>query len=335
MQLSIICGSNERVAPVLNGEVEVKGVELIHTHSDASETFWRQLNFNEFEISEMSMSSYLIAKDQGADMTMIPVYPTRRWFHTELMMHADSGIKNPSDIAGKRFGVPEYQQTSSLWVRGVLEHDFGVSQFSVDWYMERTEELSHGHGTGFEPPEGIKFHRVSPDTSLAMMLTNHELDVSMGTGRARNEGGNLIDRSSQIRPADSAWAKIKPVFPNVREEATRFFKEHGFYPANHGYVIRGDVNQKYPWLALNLYEAFAEAKALYQKRLPGSIPSSLIFGRQYLQETRDDFGEDPYPYGIKANRDYIQTCIDFSFEQGFIHEKPAVEDLYAPAVRDT
>ncbi len=335
IQLSIICGTNERVAPVLNGEVPVEGVELIHTHSDASETFWRQLNFNEFEISEMSMSSYLIAKDQGADMEMIPVYPTRRWFHTELMMHVDAGIKTPGDIAGKRIGVPEYQQTSSLWVRGVLEHDFGVSQYSLDWYMERSEELSHGHGTSFEPPEGIKFQRVPPDRSLAMMLTNHELDVSMGTGRARGEGSNLIDRSSTMRPAESAWANVKPVFPNVREEAIRFFKAHGFYPANHGYVIRGDINQKYPWLALNLYNAFVSAKNLYQKRLPKSIPSGLVFGQEYLRETRSLFGEDPYPYGIRDNRDYIQTCIDFSFEQGFIHEKPAIEDLYAPAVRDS
>lgn len=335
IQLSIICGSNERVAPVLTGEVEVEGVELIHTHSDASETFWRQLNFNEFEISEMSMSSYLIAKDQGADMVMIPVYPTRRWFHTELMMHVDAGIKEPGDINGKRIGVPEYQQTSSLWVRGVLEHDFGVSQYNVEWWMERTEELSHGHGTGFEPPKGIKFNRVPPDKSLALMLTNHELDVSMGTGRARGDNWNLIDRSSVIRPPDSAWAKVKPVFPNVREEAIRFFKAHGFYPANHGYVIRGDVNEKYPWLARNLYDAFVKAKALYEKRLPASIPAGLIFGEEYLEETRSIFGEDPYPYGVSANRDYIQTCIDFSFEQGFISEKPEPRDLYAPSVRDT
>ncbi len=280
------------------------------------------------------MSSYLIAKDQGADMVMIPVYPTRRWFHTELMMHEDAGIKDPSDIAGKRIGVPEYQQTSSLWVRGVLEHDFGVSQYSLDWYMERTEELSHGHGTGFTPPEGIRFHRVPPDKSLATMLANHELDVSMGTGRARGESWNLIDRSSRIRPPASAWAKIKPVFPDAREEAIRFFRAHGFYPANHGYVIRGDINEKYPWLAFNLFKAFLQAKEVYQKNLPRRIPSGLIFGQYYLQETRKIFGDDPYPYGVKENRDYIQTCIDFSYEQGFIKTKPKIEDLFAPAVRD-
>jgi 4,5-dihydroxyphthalate decarboxylase len=334
LELSIICGSNERVAPLLNGEVEVEGVDLIHTKSDPSETFWRQLNFDEFEIAEMSMSSFLIARDRGADMVMLPVYPTRRWFHAEIMIHEDSGIKAPGDIAGKRFGIPEYQQTSSLWVRGVLEHDFGVSQFDVDWYMERTEELSHGHGTGFTPPEGIKFHRVPPDKSLALMLTAGELDASMGTGRARGDSWNLIDRSSQLRPSPSAWAKVKPLFPDVREEAIRFFKAHGFYPANHGYVIRGDINEKYPWLAFNLYRAFVEAKRVYQKRLPRMIPSGLIFGQHYLRETQRIFGEDPYPYGVKDNRDYIQTCIDFSFEQGFIKTKPQPEELYAAAVRD-
>src|SRR5437016_8077858 len=122
LRLSFITGPHERVMPLLDGRVKIEGVEnLVYTISDPSVTFWRQLNFGEFEISEMSMSSYLIAKDQGADMVMIPVYPTRRWFHTELMMHEDAGIKAPSDLAGKRLGVPEYQQTSSLWIRGVLE----------------------------------------------------------------------------------------------------------------------------------------------------------------------------------------------------------------------
>jgi 4,5-dihydroxyphthalate decarboxylase len=200
--------------------------------------------------------------------------------------------------------------------------------------MERTEELSHGHGTGFQPPDGIRFHRVPPDKSLATMLVSHELDVSMGAGRARGEGWNLIDRSSQIRPPESAWANVKPVWPDVMEEATRFFKKWGFYPANHGYVIRGDVNAKYPWVAFNLYKAFLEAKEVYQRNFSRSIPSGLVFGPQYLRNTQRILGEDPYPYGVKANRSFIQTTIDFSFEQGFIKTKPQVEEIFAASVRD-
>ena len=126
----------------------------------------------------MSMSSYLIARERGLDMIALPVFPSRRLFHTELSYHTDSGIEKPQDIVGKRIGVSEYQQTAALWQRGILEHDFGVSQYKVHWFMERTEHMSHGGVTGFNPPQGISFQRVPPDKSLASMLVNKELDVA-------------------------------------------------------------------------------------------------------------------------------------------------------------
>src|SRR5439155_25729962 len=120
---------NDRTRPLTEGEVKPEGFDIIHTDSDPSETFWRQLNFQEFDISEMSISSYLVAKEHGAPMWMIPAFPSRRFFHGQLSYHADSGIKEPHDVNGKRLGVGEYQQTASLWLRGTLEHDFDVSQF--------------------------------------------------------------------------------------------------------------------------------------------------------------------------------------------------------------
>src|SRR5919206_1326579 len=193
IKLSFISGTNERVKPLLDGTVEPEGVELIPTYSDPSETFWRQLKFQEFDISEMSLSSYLIAKSQGFDMIALPVFPSRRFMHAQLSIHVDSGVKQPDDLAGKRIGVGEYQQTAALWTRGVLEHDFGVSQYRVHWYMERTEELSHGGATGFRPPEGISFQRVPPDKSLASMLVNNEIDAAP-VQRAFRPEKNVIDR---------------------------------------------------------------------------------------------------------------------------------------------
>jgi 4,5-dihydroxyphthalate decarboxylase len=333
IQLSFVTGKNERIEPILDGTVEIEGVELIPTYSDPSETFWRQLNFQEFEISEMSISSYLIAHSQGADMVMLPIFPSRRFFHTGHSYHVDSGIKGPSDLSGKRVGVGEYQQTASLWFRGVMEHDFGVSQYSVDWWMERTEELSHGGATGFHPPEGIKFHRVPPEKSLASMLVNHELDCAT-VGRAFSSAWNIIDRSSTIRAQDADWSKVKPLFPSLREEATRFVKAHGFVPANHGYAIRGDIHRKYPWVAFNFYKACLEAKPIAAKRLSEDLNSGLFFGSEYLKMTRDAIGDDPYVYGVKGNRDMLQTAVDFSHEQGFIKEKPKLEDLFAESLRD-
>src|SRR5882724_9013305 len=204
LQLSFITGANERVEPIINGAVPIEGAELITTYSDPSETFWRQLKFQEFEVSEMSLSSYLIAKSQGMDMIAIPVFPSRRFMHAQLSYHVDSGIKQPGDIVGKRIGVGEYQQTASLWVRGVLEHDFGVSQYKVDWYMERSEELSHGGATGFTPPPAIALQRVPLDKSLAARLVANEIDVA-AVNRALEDGSNIIDRSTHIRARGGHW----------------------------------------------------------------------------------------------------------------------------------
>ena len=199
LRLSFISAFNERVEPLMNGTIEAEGIELIPTYSHPSETFWRQLKFQEFEVAEMSMSSYLIARSRGVDMIAIPVFPSRRFFHADLSYHVDSGVKEPGDLVGKRIGVGEYQQTAALWARGVLDHDFGVSQYKVHWYMERTEELSHGGATGFTPPPGISFHRIPPDHSLASMLVNHELDAAPFTPDQSRQCYRPLDPYSRQR----------------------------------------------------------------------------------------------------------------------------------------
>ena len=123
LRLSFISAFNERVDPLMKGVVQAEGVEIVPTYSHPSETFWRQLKFQEFEVGEMSMSSYLIARERGFDLIALPVFPSRRLFHTELSYNTDSGIKKPEDVVGKRIGVGEYQQTAALWQRGILERD--------------------------------------------------------------------------------------------------------------------------------------------------------------------------------------------------------------------
>ena len=333
LRLSFISAFNERVDPLMKGIVQAEGIEIVPTYSHPSETFWRQLKFQEFEVGEMSMSSYLIARERGFDIIALPVFPSRRLFHTELSYHTDSGIKEPRDLVGKRIGVGEYQQTAALWQRGILEHDFGVSQYKVDWYMERSEELSHGGATGFTPPKGISFHRIPADKSLASMLVNHEIDAA-SVHRAFQSESNIIDRSTHIRAAGGDWGKVKPLFPDLVAEGERFFKAHGYIPANHAYVIRGDIDRRYPWLAFNLYKAFLSAKELAQKELSNAIPSALIFGPQYLAATRKIFGADPFPYGVAANRPMLETIIEYSHEQGLTPKKLKLEELFAPSTLD-
>jgi len=333
LTLGFISAFNERVEPLMNGTIKVDGVRLIPTYSHPAETFWRQLKFGEFEIAEMSMSSYLIARSQGADMLALPAFPSRRLFQTELSYHLDSAITKPADLAGKRLGVAEYQQTAALWIRGILEHDFGVSQYKIHWYMERSEEMSHGGATGFKPPLGISFNRIDKSKSLASTLQQNELDIAHVSSpwvlRA-----NTLDRSSRITGKDD-WSKIAPLFPDRLAEATRFYKQHGFLPVNHAYIIRGDIHRQHPWLAASLYEGFVRAKVLARERLDEQIPAALIFGQEYLAMTRELIGNDPFPFGIKANQAMLDTITGYSHEQGLTPRKMKIEELFAESTLDT
>jgi 4,5-dihydroxyphthalate decarboxylase len=333
LTLSFISAFNERVDPLMNGAVKAEGIEIIPTYSHPSETFWRQLKFQEFEVGEMSMSSYLIARSRGFDMIALPVFPSRRLFHTELAYHIDSGIKEPGDLLGKRIGVGEYQQTAALWQRGILEHDFAISQYKVHWYMERSEELSHGGATGFTPPPGISFQRIPPEKSMASMLLNNELDVAAINSPWKNVP-TVIGRSHRIRGAETNWNKVEALFPDRMSEGARFFNKWGFLPVNHAYTIRGDIYKKYPWAAFNLYIGFVKAKDHFNARLVDSIPTALFFGREYLAMTQEMFGDDPYPYGVKSNRKMLETLIDFSHEQGLTSKKMTIEELFAESTLD-
>ena len=332
LTLGFISAFNERVEPLMNGTVQVEGVELVPTYSHPAETFWRQLKFGEFEVAEMSMSSFLIARSQGSDMIALPVFPSRLLFQTELSYHVDSGIAKPQDLDGKRLGVAEYQQTAALWIRGILEHDFGVSQYKIHWYMERSEEMSHGSATGFKPPPGISFNRIAPNKSLASTLLENELDVAHVASPWVLQA-NALDRSSRIG-GKGDWSKIKPLFPDRMAEGARFYKTHGFLPVNHAYIVRGDIYEKYPWVAFNLYNGFVKAKALAREKLMERIPSALFFGPEYAAMTREMIGDDPFPFGIKANRALLDTITGFSYEQGLTPRKMQVEELFADSTLD-
>ena len=332
LSLGFISAFNERVEPLMNGTIEAEGIELIPTYSHPAETFWRQLKFGEFEVAEMSMSSFLIARSQGADMIALPVFPSRRLFQTELSYHIDSGITKPEDLADKRLGVAEYQQTAALWIRGILEHDFGVSQYKIHWYMERSEEMSHGAATGFKPPAGISFNRIAPNKSLASTLLENELDVAHVASPWVLQA-NALDRSSRIAGRGD-WSKIKPLFPDRMAEGARFYKQHGFLPVNHAYIIRGDIYKKYPWVAFNLYTGFVKAKARAREQLLERIPSALFFAPEYAAMTREMIGDDPFPYGVKANKAMLDTIVAFSHEQGLTPKKMTVEELFAQSTLD-
>jgi 4,5-dihydroxyphthalate decarboxylase len=312
LSLSFVGTATDRVAAILDGTVEPEGIELIHTNSGMTEASWRVLKYREFQVQELPISCFFMAESLGLDLVGIPVFPRRTFMHTGFQYHVDSGITQPNDLAGKRVGMAEFQQTGSMWARGILEHDFGVAQASVAWF-EQAERLSHGE-VFYNPPPGVKVERVPTSKNLSAMLLSHDLDAAR-VGPPRNKA----DRD-----------KVKPLFPDPVKEGIRFFADHGFIPANHIYAIRRDVHEEYPWVALNLYNAFVRAKDNSRGSLENRIPTDMVFGDEYMQQTRDTFGDDPFPYGFKANEKMLQICATYCQEQGLAQSSRPVESYFAP-----
>lgn len=324
LTLSIALSDNERTRPITQGRIQPQGVRLIPTVVHPSEMFWRQLKYSDFDISEMSLSSLFIATARGdRRWVALPIYTSRMFFHTNILVRTDRGIVKPEDLRGKRVGVPEYQQTAALWSRGILEHEFGVSARDIDWFMERGPEKSHGGATGFKPPEGVGLNQIAASTNIGEMLVNGELDATLLYLSNRN----LVDRST----IDLATVDVvQPLFRDKQAETRRYFAKTGIYPINHTVVIKRELYERHPWLALNLYHAFMAAKKEVENEtadtLQAYFDTGLIdpAGQQGLQS-------DPKAYGMKASRKVIETISQYVHEQGLTERRVGVEELFAPS----
>jgi len=335
LTLSFASAINERTRPIMDGTVRPEGITLNTVVSDPAETFWRMLKFGDFDVSEMSISSLMMAVERGADLVAIPAFPARRFMHLELSCHRESGIDHPSDLAGKRLAVGDYQQTAALWTRGILEHDFGVSQYDIQWYMERTPDRSHAAATGFDLPEGISLSYIPPEKSMSTMLFNHELDAAMVKRAMRKPKTNAVERSASMKVSAEELNKVvKPVFGDPLAEGKRFMDAHGFLPINHTYVIRGDVAREYPWVPFAIFKAMLAAKEVAERDIIKQIPLTLVFAEYYYERTRELLGKDLFPYGVRANRTALETLADYSHEQGLTKKRTDIDSLFAPSTLD-
>jgi 4,5-dihydroxyphthalate decarboxylase len=324
VQLSFAFGSNERSQPLLDGSVRPVGVDLTLAGVSSAEIFWRQLAFQEFDVSEMSLSSLLITIARGdSPWWGLPVFTTRHFFHTWGYVRRDAGIETPADLSGKRVGVPEYQQTAALWTRGIFEHEFGVPPSAIHWYMERPPERSHGGATGFRPPPGVDLTYIPRERNMGEMMLAGELDATIiYIGRA-----SLMERSTVDLAHHPA---IRPMFPDAMAEGVRYYRTTGIFPINHTVVVRRSLVEQHPWLALNLCQAFEEAKALARARLRGLLDPYSQLGL-VPDESRQNLATDLYPYGVRANRQTLETVTRYSHEQGLTPRLLALDEVFAPS----
>jgi 4,5-dihydroxyphthalate decarboxylase len=327
LQLSIGITDNPRTRPVIDGTVRPEAIDLLPTVLHPSELFWRQLRFAEFDIAEMSMSSFLMARAHGDDRFVgLPVFTTRRLFHTGILVRRDAGIASPVDLRGKRVGVPEYQQTAALWTRGALLHEFGVAPCDMEFWMERDPSRSHGGATGFAPPPGVVVHTVAADTSLGAMMQDGTLDAAIHYIRKQN----LVDRSTADLHHDPA---ITTLFADPRAEGARYFAATGLYPINHGMVVRKSLWEAHPWVVLNLLNAFRDANEIAERQRMEHVLYHLEAG--LLPAGAAEALRRPLiQHGVGVNRRTLETIAAYSHEQGLTPRRLGLEELFAPNVMD-
>jgi 4,5-dihydroxyphthalate decarboxylase len=286
-----------------------------------TEIFWRQLHHGDFDVSEMSLSSLMIAVSRGnRDWIGLPIFTGRRFFHTGIMIRKGLGIEKPADLAGKRVGVPEYQQTAALWTRGVLRDEFALEPSSMEWHMERNPEQSHGGATGFSPPAGIRLSYVPHDKSLGRMLVDGELDALIHF----TPGQNLIDRTT-VNPLTDP--NVERLF-DPAAEAQRYFSKTGIYPTNHCVVIRRSIAESDPWVVLNIFNAFVAAKKVaHDELLESAEPYATSGGID--ENAMRALRRDMYPYGLESSRRTLEAISRYLYQDGLVKKPVVLEDVFS------
>jgi 4,5-dihydroxyphthalate decarboxylase len=327
IQLSLGVTPNPRTIPVIEGKARADGIHLVPTVRHPSELFWRQLRFSEFDVSEISLSGLMMLVARGDERFIgLPIFTTRRFFHTGILVRRSAGIERPQDLKGKRVGIPEYQQTAALWIRAALQHEFGVEPKDMEFWMERAPSQSHGAGTGFKAPPGVTIHTIPQEKSIGSMMLSGELDAVL----FYLTDANLIDRS---RVDLANHPDIKPLFPDPLAEGVRYYRKTGIYPINHTMVIKRKVAEQHPWAMLNILKAFNDAnEAANQERIEQTayhIETGLL-----PAEAAKTIRTSLIQHGVGANRQVLEAAAKHSLEQGLTPRLIKVEELFAPSTQD-
>ncbi|HXZ22949.1 MAG TPA: PhnD/SsuA/transferrin family substrate-binding protein [Pseudolabrys sp.] len=310
LALTLACGDYEIVRPLLNERVEVDGVDLtILTDMDSATRHWRFLNKGEFDVAELSASSYLAARDNNLPFRAIPVFLHRRFRHGFMFINTSKGISKPSDLRGRKIGVKTMMTTAVLWMRGILQSEYGVPLNSIEWIAEIEDDVK------VILPAGIKYSCLPNDKSVEAMLAEGELDA--------------VFHSDLIRPFVAKDPRVARLFSDHRAEEMAYFKGTGIFPIMHVLGIRQALADEYPWLAVNLFKAFNEAKAIAMKRMANPRIVPLAWYRDAWEEQERILGPDPWEYGLTGkNCKVLETLVGYSHEQGLIKKRPALEHLF-------
>jgi 4,5-dihydroxyphthalate decarboxylase len=321
--ITIACGNYDRTRAIRDGRVSVDGCAVTYLPLYPEEIFHRAFKFHEFDVSELSFSSYLRTVAAGnARYIGVPAFVSRIFRHSGIYIRNGAGIDKPEDLRGKRIGVPEYQITAVVWMRGMMQHEYGVAPSDIHWRSGGQEQAGRHERTPLKAIPGLDLQPIGDDKTLVGMLRDGELDA-LFTARA----------PSSFLAGEPHIARL---FPDTRAAEQAYYKKTKLFPIMHLIGIRRSLCEKYPWLATSVYKAFCEAKALamIDLRDVNALMVTLPWLEAETNETAAIMGEDFWRYGVDQNRPEIDALTQYAFEQGLIERKPTIEELFHPSTFD-
>jgi 4,5-dihydroxyphthalate decarboxylase len=318
LKLTFGCWNYDRTRAVMDGTVRPDGIELNSLDMPVEETFFRMLRYREFDVAEMSLSSYVVSlfKDPKP-FVAIPVFPSRFFRHSSIYVSARSGIERPQDLIGKRVGNPEYQMTAPVWIRGILSDHYGVPVDGVTYVTGGEEEPGRPEKLKLDLPPNIVVERIGERQTLARMLADGEIDALYTARKPSSFNGD---------------GRVRRLFEDFVAVERAYYRATGLFPIMHTVAIRREVYEQNRWIAQSLFKAFVEAQRLTYQDLgeTAALKAMLPWLHAHVEEARREMGDDFWPYGFDKNRNTLETFLRYHHEQGLSRRRLEPEELFAP-----
>jgi len=318
--ITIACWGYDRIKPLVDSQVDIEGCYPTFIDLEPEEMFHRALHFEEFDATELSFSNYLTLMARGNCPYMaIPVFPGRRFRHAGIYINARSGIRKPEDLKGRLVGSPEYQVTASVWIRGILEDEYGVKPSDIRWRAGGIYETSRTEKVTFDPPAGVELKRIGPGKTLSRMLLEGEIDALIGPR------------------APSYFHEKHPdivrLFPDFIRQEQDYYRRTGIFPIMHLLAVHRKKIEKLPWLPASLFKAFEKAKNMAIERLleENEPMATYPWIDGVIREAQEFMGNDFWPYGVEKNKVTLETFLRYHFDQGLSERKLTIEEIFVPS----
>jgi 4,5-dihydroxyphthalate decarboxylase len=318
LKLTLACWNYDRTRALVDERVQADGIDLTYLTLPVEETFFRMVRHKEFDVAELSLSSFVVSLFQpGQPFVAIPAFPSRSFRHSCIYVNGGSGIREPKDLVGKRVGSPEYQLTACVWIRGILADDYGVPADGVVYVVGGQEEPGRPEKLAVDLPPSVRIERIGPGRTLASMLAQGEIDA-LYTPRA----------PSSFRSGDG---RVRRLFEDFLPIERAYFRRTGIFPIMHTVVIRRELYERHPWVAQSLYKAFcaAQREAYADLSETAALKTMLPWLVAHVEDARREMGDDFWPYGLERNRRALATFLRYAHEQGLAERLLEPDALFA------